>query len=540
MKTKQTKPNPMRILGYLMAFAMVFFSTNVNAQCLNTSSYGTATASASSSVTISTCNYLSEVSTINGIVAATSYTCDIQMSGASVGYVTITEGSSSGTVVSHGTAPLTWTSNAAGTYYAHWHVDATCATASACHVTTITGNAVTVSGCTDPLATNYNAAANVDDGSCTYPACLATAPYTEDFSAGTLPAGVCPAGWSISSTSGNWAFSGTPGYNAASSGLSGFAWIDFSGTDVGVVMQMEDVDVSALGSATLTFDYFSDPGTFAVASANIMYVEAYDGSAWNVIGTFDQFTSGVEMKIVDLTGADVAGVVTLRFRGESSGLSSDFYNDLLVDNISVDESAGVYGCMDSIACNYNSLATASDGSCDFSCYGCTDTLAYNYSAVATIDDASCLYGCAAGDIAITVPYAGVGLTNCGSGNAVTSANASTVGGTSYYLNGEDATYSFTAAGNDAYVLDLVATQTYSGLWVYDACPTAGGNVVAFSGASSSTTANASFTGVAGTTYYIVVDSWPSPACLTSYDLTVAIAVGGCTNASACNLSLIHI
>ena len=36
MKTKKTKPNPRTILGYLMAFAMVFFSTNVSATSINT------------------------------------------------------------------------------------------------------------------------------------------------------------------------------------------------------------------------------------------------------------------------------------------------------------------------------------------------------------------------------------------------------------------------------------------------------------------------------------------------------------------------
>ena len=79
MKTTKTKPNPRKILGYLMAFAIVFFTTNVNAQCLNTSSYGSATAVNAGTVTISTCNYLSEVSTISGISAGVSYTCDIQM-----------------------------------------------------------------------------------------------------------------------------------------------------------------------------------------------------------------------------------------------------------------------------------------------------------------------------------------------------------------------------------------------------------------------------------------------------------------------------
>ena len=57
MKTTKTKPNPRKILGYLMAFAIVLFSMNANAQCINTSSYGSATASATGVVTISTCNY---------------------------------------------------------------------------------------------------------------------------------------------------------------------------------------------------------------------------------------------------------------------------------------------------------------------------------------------------------------------------------------------------------------------------------------------------------------------------------------------------
>jgi len=529
--------NPRKFLGYLMAFAMVFFTIQVSAQCTsNTSNYPSAGAvsSVNSMVTVSTCNYLSEYTNISGVMAGVSYTNDIQMSGASTGYVTIVEGDGT---THHGVAPMTWTANSSGSVTGYWNVDATCATASGCHVTTITGNAVTVSGCTDPLATNYDPAANSDDGSCAYAACMASAPYSEDFSSGALPAGVCPAQWSISATSGDgWRFTGNPGYNASTSmgntaAQGTFAWIDFSGTDVDPVMQVEDIDVSALGSASMTFDLFSDPGTY-VTSPNILYVEAYDGAAWNIIKTCNSFTSGWAMQIVDLTGADVGGIVTLRFRGESNGLSSDYYNDLCVDNLSVDEAAGVYGCMDSIACNFNPLATASDGSCDMSCYGCTDTLAYNFSSVASIDDGSCLYGCSAGDIAITVPYAGVGLTNCGS-NSVSSSNASSGTLGTYYLNGDDATYSFTAAGNDAYIVDLVTSTTYSVIFVYDACPTSGGAVVASSGSSASNE-SASFTGVAGTTYYIVIDTWPAPYCIPSYDLTISIAVGGCTNASACN------
>ena len=56
----------------------------------------------------------------------------------------------------------------------------------------------------------------------------------------------------------------------------------------------------------------------------------------------------------------------------------------------------VYGCMSQIALNYDSLANTDDGSCIGMVYGCTDTSSFNYSPSANIDDSSCvpiIYGC---------------------------------------------------------------------------------------------------------------------------------------------------
>ena len=47
----------------------------------------------------------------------------------------------------------------------------------------------------------------------------------------------------------------------------------------------------------------------------------------------------------------------------------------------------VFGCTDSLAINYDSLANHDDGSCMYD--GCTDATACNYDALATIDDGSC-------------------------------------------------------------------------------------------------------------------------------------------------------
>ena len=53
------------------------------------------------------------------------------------------------------------------------------------------------------------------------------------------------------------------------------------------------------------------------------------------------------------------------------------------------------GCKDPDACNFDELATDSDGSCDYSCYGCPDELACNFNPSAELEggcDYSC-YGC---------------------------------------------------------------------------------------------------------------------------------------------------
>ena len=87
------------------------------------------------------------------------------------GYITITQGTYNGPVVGHGSSPLTWTAGVAGTYYVHWNVNSSCATATSCNTTQVsfvTSSSNLVWGCTDSLALNYDTLATVNDGSCVY------------------------------------------------------------------------------------------------------------------------------------------------------------------------------------------------------------------------------------------------------------------------------------------------------------------------------------------------------------------------------------
>jgi hypothetical protein len=119
---------------FIPVFVFVLVSITAISQCENFNPYGIVSAPTSGTATISTCSYQTEYSTIDNVLAATIYQCEI-LNG---GFVTIREGSPNGPVVASGVSPLTWSAVSAGTYYAHWNTDANCGTATICETTTIT------------------------------------------------------------------------------------------------------------------------------------------------------------------------------------------------------------------------------------------------------------------------------------------------------------------------------------------------------------------------------------------------------------------
>ena len=100
-------------------------------------------------------------------------------------------------------------------------------------------------------------------------------------------------------------------------------------------MEVVPVDISTLTSAQLEFDYFCYNSTNP-SPANILFVEANDGTNWVTIDSLQiNSVQGWNPYSFSLVGYDVAGIVSVRFRGESGGATNDFYNDILVDNVHV-------------------------------------------------------------------------------------------------------------------------------------------------------------------------------------------------------------
>ena len=195
------------------------------------------------------------------------------------------------------------------------------------------------------------------DGSC--PCGVVVAPYYESLDIGQLPN--C---WSQSVISGDgWSFTGSPAYDASNNGrIAGtYAWIDFSGTDQETVLELVQVDISGLAVPELAFDFFSYDGTNGSTPPNILYIEANNGLSWVIIDSLqDNTVAGWNQKTFDLTGYDVSGLVSIRFRGESGGASNDFYNDLLLDNITIGQASNCTQPLYSTLNDTNITTTSAD------------------------------------------------------------------------------------------------------------------------------------------------------------------------------------
>ncbi|MBD3638088.1 MAG: hypothetical protein HUJ25_12110, partial [Crocinitomicaceae bacterium] len=134
------------IIQTLLALIFILLTQHTNslfAQCTNTSSYGSATAGVDNTpVTISTCNWQTEYSTVSGIQAGETYSFDYDLGGC----ITIHEGSPSGPIVAWGNAPVSYTSGSGATLYIHYNTScSTCGTATSCGTST-----VTCTSCTGP------------------------------------------------------------------------------------------------------------------------------------------------------------------------------------------------------------------------------------------------------------------------------------------------------------------------------------------------------------------------------------------------------
>lgn len=161
-------------------------------------------------------------------------------------------------------------------------------------------------------------------------------------------------------------------------------------------------------------------------------------------------------------------------------------------------------------------------------YRCVLTCGASSATSAAVGTSTSVVG-----VGITLPYSATGQTTCGQGDDFTSSNVTNICGSSSYYTGEDVLLRFTPATSGQVNVNLTSSGSYTGLMLYDGCPTAGGNCVDFAQSSAGNETMQCNNLVAGTTYYLLIDSWASPTC-NPYDITISNPVASAS--PTCNMA----
>ena len=206
-----------------------------------------------------------------------------------------------------------------------------------------------ISGCTNEAADNYDPTANNEDGSCIISGCTDPEAYNFNIEA-NLDDGSCVP--SVGGCTDPSAYNFNPNANTED------GTCDYESL---VIIQYEELEGSNFHFWAIIND---------IPPVSFLHWDMGDGTEYQAIDEPIHYfqengTYQVSVNVFTTTGAYMASV------------------DIIVSNVSI-------GCMDENSINYDSLATADDGSCIPQVYGCTDENAINYDENANTDDGSCI------------------------------------------------------------------------------------------------------------------------------------------------------
>ncbi|MDA9003795.1 lamin tail domain-containing protein, partial [Flavobacteriales bacterium] len=266
-----------------------------------------------------------------------------------------------------------------------------------------------ISGCMDTIATNYNAEAVSDDGSCEYPVDLGNASplFFSEYAEGSsnnkyleiynpTDSVVSLAGYAYPSVSNDPT---TPGeheywnaFDSAASIAPGDVYVIAHGSSDSIILAQAD--------ETHTYLSNGDDGYALAFGTESSYVvldwlgnfDADPGSGWAVAGVSNGTKEHTLVRKFSVTSGNSDWTA-------SAGTSAEDSEWIVLDqddwaylgshtelNLVV-----VPGCDNENANNFNPEATVDDGSCTYDIFGCTDSTAYNYDDYANVDDSTCVF-----------------------------------------------------------------------------------------------------------------------------------------------------
>ena len=217
-----------------------------------------------------------------------------------------------------------------------------------------------ISGCTDPLACNYDSVADTDDSSCLYPDadgdgifdCNDACPNLSDLLIGAS----CDDGDPLTTND---------------------AWqSDCSCTGIPAGGCIDPLACNYSESASI------DDGNCIYATGCDICSGEMDGTGTAIDNDSDD--DGV------CDADEVAGCIDPTACNYDALATDDDGSCAMVDPCGICGGTSVAGCTDPVACNYNASADCDDASCILSS-GCTESAACNFDPAATCDDGNCEY-----------------------------------------------------------------------------------------------------------------------------------------------------
>jgi hypothetical protein len=276
------------------------------------------------------------------------------------------------------------------------------------------GNNYNIAGCTDPTASNYDANATIDDGSCLVCIYGCTNPSVTNYDPGaTCDDGSCNVQTSVYGCTDPTAlnYNALAVYNNGSCTYDVYGCMDQTACNYNPLATVDN-GTCIYHAANANCQGACLPGYVLVNGVCVAcvygcttpndpnYLPAAtcdDGSCTGVVyiyGCMDASATNYDASAavtMDNNSCTWAGCIDPTATNYSAAIVN---NAMAYGTAATNDGSCTYnipGCTDPTAINYSAAATVDDGTCTYAITGCTNPLATNYNALATVDDGTCTY-----------------------------------------------------------------------------------------------------------------------------------------------------
>ena len=227
-------------------------------------------------------------------------------------------------------------------------------------------------GCTDSTALNYDPLATVDDGSCTYPP-VTVSGIVSDISCYGQTDGFI----NLSVVGGASPYTYQWSNGLTNEDIYNLSVGTYSVTVTDSLNQQATASFSIIEPDSLYTNYTVINASGPGVNDGAIYSFTFGGTSPYTYYWLSSYVNDTTQHLINIPPGSYTSYIL------------DVNGCFTFELITVGYDSTVYGCTDSTALNYDSLATLDDGSCIYCVWGCTDPQASNYNPLATCDDGSC-------------------------------------------------------------------------------------------------------------------------------------------------------